>query len=239
MPPRWLPNWQDPTQYPDPAQASRVDWAWEFLRRNPVYQKHVRNVLKRTPIGVSVQRVYDRQRPDLHEYTGNYNLTPFRAQFGIITVPPNPSDPKARLRFAAEIIRYAQKPLNRQGKPPGWTYNVPTKLQDHELLVWFNLRWPMEAQLKSVKQLLEQQINETIPEGDRFQFRFRPKQYVSYLRLLDAKESGAKNKQVAQVLYPRIANIHANPEGKRRVRRDYAIAKRLRDNPWRIAAGGK
>ena len=42
--PEWLPDWRDLTKYPDPKSASPTQFAWEFLRRNPVYQKDYENV---------------------------------------------------------------------------------------------------------------------------------------------------------------------------------------------------
>jgi len=250
MPPRWLPDWQNPAQYPNPAQASRVDWAWEFLRRNPDYQRLWSHLIKpsykRAHVKFSwrhvvppAQLVSNRIRPYLHCTAGNYPLAIFRARFGIVTVPPNPSEPKPKLRFDPEVIRYARKPLKRGGTPPAWTYSVTANLQDHEVLIWFDLRWPIEAQLKSAKKLLKQQINQNLPKGNQFQFRIRPQQYARYLRLLDAKIAGATNAQVAHLIYPRLPNTYTNPAGSRQVRRDRAIATSLRDNPWRIVARGK
>jgi len=37
--PEWLPNWQDETSYSFPDSENLRLWAWEFLRRNPEYQK--------------------------------------------------------------------------------------------------------------------------------------------------------------------------------------------------------
>jgi hypothetical protein len=33
-----LPNWRKPEQYPSTDEASNIEFAWEFLRRNPNYQ---------------------------------------------------------------------------------------------------------------------------------------------------------------------------------------------------------
>ena len=109
MPPRWLPDWQNKAQYPNPAQAFPVDWAWEFLRRNPDYQRLwsqlIKPSYKRAHVKFSwrhvappAQLVSNRIRPFLHSTAGNYPLAIFRAQFGIVTVPPNPSEPKPKLR---------------------------------------------------------------------------------------------------------------------------------------------
>jgi hypothetical protein len=244
--PSWLPSWTNQTKYP--AKASRLDWAWEFLRRNPEYQKlwsqliapnydprHVTMNLKRTP--ALAQKVYDRVRTPIKKSFRDYPFDRFRAQFGIISVPLNPSERKARILFAT--IRYARKPLKRGGMPPGWTYSVPTALQDHEVLVWFDLRRPIEWQLKTAKKVLTEQIKEEKLEGVPFQFRFRPQQYVRYLRLLDAKAAGVKDAFVAGVLYPGIKNTYPDYAGSRKVRDDRKIAERLRHYPWQIAAGGK
>src|SRR5438477_241770 len=37
--PDWLPDWTKQHQYPDPKTTSSRQWAWEFLRRNPEYQR--------------------------------------------------------------------------------------------------------------------------------------------------------------------------------------------------------
>lgn len=35
----WIPDWRDENAYPKPKDLSYRYWAWEFLRRNPEYQK--------------------------------------------------------------------------------------------------------------------------------------------------------------------------------------------------------
>src|ERR1700739_3527049 len=95
MKPPWLPDWLDQSQYP--SDTTRLEWAWQFLRRNPEYQRfwaelikpqydpaHVDWSLQRA--AVRARRVSDRVRPSLHQHAGNYLLEPFREQFGIITV---------------------------------------------------------------------------------------------------------------------------------------------------------
>lgn len=37
--PSWLPDWRDPTQYPDPTDTSPQELAWEYLRRNEKFQQ--------------------------------------------------------------------------------------------------------------------------------------------------------------------------------------------------------
>jgi hypothetical protein len=35
----WLPDWRNKSGYPDPEKTTGRQWAWEFLRRNPEYQR--------------------------------------------------------------------------------------------------------------------------------------------------------------------------------------------------------
>ncbi len=37
--PEWLPDWRNEDEYPDPEKAPPEQWAWEFLRRSPLYQE--------------------------------------------------------------------------------------------------------------------------------------------------------------------------------------------------------
>jgi hypothetical protein len=38
-PPKWSPDWRYSDDYPDSQDISKKQFAWEFLRRNPDYQK--------------------------------------------------------------------------------------------------------------------------------------------------------------------------------------------------------
>ncbi len=37
----WLPDWRNESDYPAPDELPLRLWAWEFLRRNPEFQKDV------------------------------------------------------------------------------------------------------------------------------------------------------------------------------------------------------
>src|SRR5438067_2795987 len=36
-PPAWVPNWREPSQYPEITNTPLLRWSWEFLRRNSDY----------------------------------------------------------------------------------------------------------------------------------------------------------------------------------------------------------
>jgi hypothetical protein len=236
--PSWLPDWRDPSQYPDSA-ASRLDWAWQFLRRNPGYQKlwlervaptynpaYVARSFQRTA-GVARQDLDGFHRRPLMVHGGPHNDQPiFRKRFGVITIPQDPSEAKASVRFEAQSVQYARSRLRRP----------PAVLQDHEVLICLDLRLPIKTQLKNVKQLVAQELKSQKLNNTAFRFRFRADKYRRYLQLLDARAVGASSGEIAEVFY---GNSLGYDDKKKRVRQDRKVAEALRDNPWRIVAGGE
>jgi hypothetical protein len=235
MAPAWLPDWKNQSLYTLPNSATRLDWAWQFLRRNPEYQRLWKKLRANKPVQVQAsaqramrhapfQRVGRRPRPYLYE------TRVFIEQFGIATVPPDPAQPKANLRFVKQFIRFAQKPSD--WPTARGSYEVSTVLDEDQLLVWFDLGEFTDPQLRNTKRLLKGRASRIN------RFYFAPKNYPIYLRLLDAKEAQASQRQIASTLYPRVGNVHPYFYGNRRVRKDLKIAERLRDRDfWRIAAG--
>jgi Proteobacterial transcriptional regulator-like domain/T6SS, Transcription factor, DNA binding domain len=241
MKPRWLPNWdKDLRKYPNP------EWAWQFLRRNPEYQRlwaqliqphydpaDVKRSLDRADRETGFRRISTfRSRFRLEEV--RYPLEPFKQRFGISTVPPDPSEPTAKLHFSAAFIRYAQKPFPWPG-PGSAEYGLPL-INDAEVLVWFDLNWSIDQQLANAKRLLR-----TRAAGKKLEpFRFQPKTYQRYLRLLDARAVGAKNSRIASILYPNVPNKYPEYNGNRQVSMDVRAAERLRDRDFlRIVRWGK
>jgi hypothetical protein len=233
MKPPWLPDWEkDLHKYPDPTKTSRLEWAWQFLRRNQEYQRLWAKLIQPhydpADVGYSVYREHRRAgsqsagyRPLHYLEDAGYQLGVFRQRFGIITVPPNPSEPRGKLQFAAQFIKHTR------------AHNVTTTLADHEVLMWFDLDRPIEPQVKNARTLL----TETVAQKA---FRFRPQQYSKYLRLLDAKQARAKTSHIAKVIYPQVKHTYPDYGAKHRIRADLKVAKRLRDRDfWRIAAGGE
>src|SRR5262249_50557503 len=161
MKPSWLPDWTNPNNYPDPNNTTRLEWAWQFLRRNPEYRRlwadwiqphydraHLQWGLDRIP--AKFRGVSDRVRRHVGEPVYWDQLGRFSQGFGISTIPPNPAEPNAMLRFAP--LRYAQKPSGRPGVKPGLVYPVPGAIEDHEVVVWFDRDRPIEPQLKKAKE---------------------------------------------------------------------------------------
>jgi hypothetical protein len=231
MKPDWLPDWRDAANYP--SNASRQQWAWEFLRRNDAYQQLWNEVVRP---GYSSDRLNDTWtsiRERLHSgrrvrvRLDDIPIAKDRLtrQFHIGSYPPPaPEEPLARLQFDAQFIQYelvggggGKYNLLGTPKPPG------------EVVLWFNLNWPLGPQLANAKKVLEHHAKLSGAKSSR---RIREAGYGNYLRVLDAKADGASIKEIANVLYPKL------PEESRlqRVRDDLKAAERLRDlDFWQIA----
>jgi hypothetical protein len=244
MKPPWLPDWEnDLAKYPKITEKSRVEWAWQFLRRNPKYQQLWAQLIQPHYQSADAKASLDRadrdglyrivsQRVQARLEERGYQLGPFM-EFGISTIPPDPAEPKPKLRFSAEFIRYARTPSLR----PNFSYKLPPiVLTGDEVVVWFNLNRSIDQQLAKVKSLMKNLA--TIRNLEPF--RFQPKTYQRYLRLLDARAVGAKYSEIARILYPHLRNEYPEYGGKRQARTDLRTAERLRDRDFvRIVAGGK
>ena len=57
--PEWLPNWRDGTSYNFPKPDNWKRWSWEFLRRNPEYQKAWREHYVDGPLKWVVELVHN------------------------------------------------------------------------------------------------------------------------------------------------------------------------------------
>src|SRR5215471_5776318 len=134
--PDWLPDWTKQDQYPDPKKTSLRQWTWEFLRRNPVYQRLWTELIapfydekkgyqslaawkaaeQRAETDPIIQRMRAEKKP--------YSITPphvvFEERFGIQFYPPPPSQefthPGRKPTFINERLKFAAK-LPRRRMP--------------------------------------------------------------------------------------------------------------------------
>jgi len=243
----WPPDWTKPQQYPDPNNTTALQWAWEFLRRNPKYQKLWDQTIKprynaahldyswNFASGVHPRRgVRGRRRlkpiPLKNRFFPTANPLPawlakFRTDFHILTYPPPPSENIAKLFFDGQFIHY--------DGPAGTPRGVSRPLERNEIVLWFNLTWPLKSQLDNAKKLLEHQAAKIKTKG----FRSTATHYRKYLRVLDAKAAGIGEVQILNTLYPNLSNAYPNKNARQTLRDDVKAAELLRDNNfWLIAA---
>jgi hypothetical protein len=202
----WLPDWRNASPYPDLKNTGGQQWAWEFLRRNPEYQ---------------------RLRARLKPQSKPAKILGFKVKFHIMTMdltpPPSPSENEPKdLIFEKPFILY-RGPSKSGPIPLDWA------IEQNQLIALFNLSWPISPQVAHLKKALVQAAKES---HQRAKFRRTVRHYQNYLRVLDAKLAHARNKEIAGVLYSKLSDDSA----LQRVRDDFDAATRLRDKDfWLIA----
>jgi hypothetical protein len=203
----WLPDWRNASAYPDLKNAGGQQWAWEFLRRNPEYQ-----------------RLWTQLKPR----SKPAKILGFKVKFHIMAIdlslPPSPSTNAPKdLIFDKPFILY-RGPCKRGPIPLDWA------IEQNQLIALFNLSWPISPQVAHVKKALLEAAKES---DQRVKFRRTVQHYQNYLRVLDAKLANTRHKEIAAVLYSTLSDHHS---ALQRVRDDFDVATRLRDNDfWLIA----
>src|SRR5690242_9535859 len=107
---KWVPpDWTQQNEYPNPNNTTPLQWAWEFLRRNPEYQRLWEKLIEphytRSDLNASWRlagknrRLSTRPRifdlPPKSQFSPLAELPPppfdtFRRLFHILTYPPAP-----------------------------------------------------------------------------------------------------------------------------------------------------
>jgi hypothetical protein len=219
----WRPDWKDASQYPNPKTTSRAQWAWEFLRRNPEYQ---RDYLERVILG---------EKKPVNPEDGPKNYIYFKKKYGLILLNihaeiPNPALDKLKYAcFQKQGIEITIKPES-ETKP---YYEAFTALYNGHALVLFDLSFSLEAQFKVAEKKLKEiqrgyKKKKLVPEK---YIRVHPDIYLKYLRVLDGRFYEAKRRELATTLYESPYKIRAVDEA-------YKKAKILSEQHYRLIAFG-
>jgi hypothetical protein len=190
-----IPDWRDPSAYGDTGRWSEFRWRWEFIRRRDDCRKDflahkdetVRffeevHAHRRTPDGKRLLRPdepgFVAQVPGCYEKYGLINL-------------PNPAigdQPFYIIMFRTRGPRLLM-----------WTEDgIKTRFSETtDAVMVFDLTAPIGAQVKGARELLEwrqkDKLGHVVEPGKKHSTK-----WFSYLRVLDAKESGASLSQIAK-----------------------------------------
>lgn len=190
-----LPDWRDATSYGDTANWTWHRWRWEFYRRREdlrtlfdqfaatSYQTQLR-VATGTDIAERVLK------PDEPGFTA---LVPGETGLDYAAIPnPRISDqPEAVLKLIFEDPDVKFYPAEH--------YRHGISLDsDDQIAVVFTLDRPLPPQLDHALNILRRA--QQASQGKLLEQRSHPKKWLRYLRVLDARESGASWSETAQVL---------------------------------------
>lgn len=221
--PDWLPDWTDITAYPSKKEKNPRVWAWEFLRRNPEYQKMWKQVEALPPGPIH----HDFSLEDINER--------LKRDFGLRSpAPPSMGSSEPDFNSRLQFVTHGGIWI----KPLGWPDNDPYIVEEllcdaTEALVRIDLRWPLEQQIRAAKRFLKSKKQDLqkhgILEKDR---RLKSQKFLELIRLLDADALDQSNKTMAKIIYG-IADEFPDHTGQQRVSESLQRAKWFRDKGFK------
>lgn len=228
---RGFPDWRDAaayrlaisegsaaTNWPDPRG---VQWAWEFLRRNPTYQNDYK--LWRSLPRSSAERRDIPMRHGLEDFMlppseASPGFLPFRATLAL----PEISSSRLSEPWLSRAFGLSKPDVAR------------TKRSRTCIALVFDLTLPISGQLVlAERQLVEKRRHITL-QGIRLDLRkrLRVREYPRYLRMLDAKAAGVVNRNIAKTfveegIYRASPNADNFYPGQARLEQDLKRARYL------------
>lgn len=208
-----LPDWRDAAQYP--AEAPAQWWAWQFLRRNCAYQADYAQWAAAEALHAADFDSVD--APD---------ESPLLERWGI-RVLLDPADPAHHLIPLTSVL---PTPLHHAMERP----------RIHEVVMKFDLRYPIDRQIEYAKGYLMQQVGflDRVHQARRAPIpKFTAKgphkrKLPEYLRALDAAAAGATVRAVAETLYPHLARELTRDPGITRAENALARGRELADSGY-------
>jgi len=226
-----LPDWRDAAAYGDVDAWPVYRWRWEFLRRREDYrtdfdrlagqtyerEKAARCNIRGTPQEIAYLKAkFASMGPPLTPDQPGFSALDFDDEYlslyrkyatsGLLN--PRTSDQPDNLlrRFdtaGAEIpYRVGRSTATLHGKPidslPIWA---------GQMAILFDLERPLPEQIESARKLLRNAQNDFC--GKHVQKRPRPDKWLTYLRVLDARESGATWAEAATILATGSKNVQS------------------------------
>ncbi|WP_339487832.1 hypothetical protein [Pseudomonas sp. EL_65y_Pfl2_R95] len=197
-----IKDYRNPLQYP--AREGINAWRWEFLRRNPEYQRlyEAHKDCVTPPSEVSsfgVRNLYDPRFDDA--YQG------FLAPSHILELP----------NFAW-VEKWKLVPGYTTERGMHMLLRALTELQlQGDTLAVINRALPLEPQLDAIRESVAQknkQENNRPPLGND-----RRGEWTFYLRVLDGFADGASYDELAAALYPGSENAYPDFSGRKRVKK--------------------
>jgi len=184
-------DWRRPEDYESLKKYSLVNWAWEFLRRNPEYCQEYRKLKEgRDEIHTRIGAYF----PGHQKWNLLIWLDPDHEFSSTVKADPDPF-PFIKPGGTEEAIFYSNDPKRKSiviqwaGKETG------------EVLFRFDTRLPINPQIEAAKkELLALQRKQS---GKR-QAIFKPRksEWITLLRVLDATAEGYRPKAIAEAFYP-------------------------------------
>ena len=228
--PAWLPNWKDASQYPDPEDTSYQQWAWEFLRRNQVYQEDQKYY--EAQYQYCWGPLHDRLKSGTlkgNEFDDVYGeLINLEDKYGIARLP-SPDINHLSGPYAWDIRKVIWKPHTvwKEGKKEEIDNIFYHELTPTQFGVVLDRARPKLPQMKAIEGYFEwgkkPKWKGSKPQCDYFR---------NYLRILDAKQCDATHINIAIELFPAKVKNMGKDGARNHVSKNFKMAKSLRDGGY-------
>lgn len=245
-----MPDWRVAEDYAFTASLSLEQWAWEFLRRNPQYQRDYQLSVEpeqawqdsgggrlnenaiytpprepdETPRAWRLRVALDDEHalaPPLRPAIYYAQPWPIR---GPIQDPANDEPPKFR--------RAREYPRLMEYRDTATIFTVPEEEPDaiHQdgaiAAISLNLGMPIEAQLERIRDIYTSEKDNREIELKQG-MRPTAERWTDFLRILDAKIANIVAVDICQVLYPDYHSQHTRQETEKEISRKYQQCKFL------------
>jgi hypothetical protein len=212
------PDWRDPEAYKELLKPGHSNFtAWEFLRRNPDYQKDF--------------AVFDAEwagkwfDDDCERF--NECCALFEPKWGLLH-PVNTNGDE----FSGEQFLSPEFDSPDRFKPvgPGSRVDGPLVLMPFDLsksLAWLEFQFAYD-----VRRLIREGIKQgtVIPRTSKV---LSPRLYVEQLRILDAMAAGATVREIGDVLEPNAANAPDERQRDKRIKAAHSAALKMQEGGYR------
>lgn len=254
------PDWKKTGDYKRfNSQTKPKRWAWEFLRRNPEYQKAWDRELQdyRKTIAVYLSNPANKKKAKGMRLNADQNkqITVLTGKaideaekWGLYALLNPDIDDFTKAESESNLISLWLKKVGLPVSMPGRVLPKPSyapyagirshviKYKESEAVAVFDLTRPLQPQLKRISaKLLKRQQSFNVKDR-----RKHIDEWVRYLRLLDAVASGLNihtvkcQDQIAKILLPAIENTDENDyEARHNLRHNYKAAVQLAKNPFK------
>jgi hypothetical protein len=220
--PPWLPDWRDPSAYPQAHNFDPHRWPWEFVRRSPRYQRIWDRYMRPPRRGNHPVMLSKKEKDQVVRNADRINR-----MFGLKWAAPPECGwrPDGGDSFTPEPLGGDVVFLDRDQRG-----RVSGTLKTTETAIVLQEDMPLQPQFDAIRSILG-------PDFSRPQFRARPDRYPYYLRTLDAVARGFPFIEIAGVLYPALKNSIDNKYSvSNRISDHYDAACKLRDGDYRKLA---
>jgi len=157
-------------------------------------------------------------------------------KWGLELILPNPIENTPALEFSEESVRAVDVASEFEIDEDG--YINWSDGREAEVLLSFDCSKSIDSLLKRANEIIKD-IKKIIKPYKKTYKKQDKTYYIDYLRLLDAKQSGAEKKEIAKTIFPKLNNIPDDYNGNRHVDNGLKAAKRLLNHSYRFLASDK